>query len=932
MRAGAVQIGALDGGAGTDSLLFDILSGEASVTGAITGWETVRKTGAGTLTLRDTGTISPGLSFLAGTLLAEGTLGATAISAPTGATLGGSGSLGAVTIADGATLSPGGAGAGVGTLTMSSLILSSTSRLLFNLGAPGQVGGADNDLINVTGNLTLDGLLDINPRAAFGVGVYRLINYGGALTDGGLTMGTAPSARYDVQTSVAGQVNLVVGLIDDLSIQFWDDGDTSPDGVVDGGAGTWSTGRTNWTNLGGTANNAWAGNFAVFQNVGGAVTVEGQQGVTGMQFMANGYRLSAGANGALSLNAPQTTIRIDPGITAELALPLIGTGTLVKRDLGTLFLSGTNSYSGGTVIREGVLRVASDGALGAAAGGVTLDGGVLRYEAAASSARAFTIGAGGGTLDAANALTLSGAIGGGGALTKTGAGTLTLSGNSSAYTGSTTISGGVLNITGSLGGLLTIGSGARLGGTGTVGSVTIASGGILAPGNSPGTLNATGNVIFRAGSFYDLEISAAGARDLLAATGTATIEGGTVRVTALDPETQYTDNTRYTFLTAAGGRTGTFTGLTENSAFLDFILGYDGTSAFVTVDVIRTFPDVAQTFNQDQASTALMAFNGGGADALAVYNQLLLLDEGPARAAFDRASGEIYATMLASALRRADGEARRLLGVAQAGSGEGWSLWGTVSGDSGEVEGDGNGAAFEHDAIRGTIGADYRGADNAWALGLGGGYWKGDTTLSARASRAETEGWHLGGYARYGTGGAGVTATLSGAYAQGKAEVARIVSAGSITRAASADLDVDSWAVAGELRYGFELGRSLAVGPFARASMAEGDLGSFSEAGAQSLNLSGSGSNHDGRTRYGGGLFGRWTGASGAIDATVAYVTGGDDPTEVGLVMTGAAGAPYRVRSARGDGEGVELGLGGRFDLGGGWSIGADVAAFSGGN
>ena len=551
MRAGAVQVGALDGGTGNDALLFDIASGEASATGAITNFESVRKTGAGMLTLRDTGTIGS-FSFLAGTLFAEGNLGASAIAAPSGTTFGGSGSVGAVTIADGSTITPG--GSGVATLTMASLALSGTSRLRFDLGAPGQVGGADNDLINVTGNLTLDGLLDVNPRAAFGIGVYRLINYGGALTDNGLTIGNAPAASYTVQTSMAGQVNLVVGAVDDLSIQFWDDGDTSPDGVVDGGVGTWTGGRTNWTNVGGTANNAWAGNFAVFQTAGGAITVEGQQGIIGMQFMANGYRLAAGTGGTLSLSVAETIIRVDPGISAELALPLIGNGALVKRDTGTLILSGVNTYAGGTVIREGVLQVAGDTSLGAASSGVTLDGGILRFASAGSSARGFTILAGGGTIDHANALTLSGAIGGSGAFTKTGAGTLTLSGNSSAFTGATNINGGILNLTGSLGGTLAIGNGARLGGNGTLGNLVVASGGILAPGTSPGTLNATGNVDFPFGLALRSGAGGGAAQPICSrATGMATIEGGTVRVATLDPETQYVDGTRYTFLTAAGG-------------------------------------------------------------------------------------------------------------------------------------------------------------------------------------------------------------------------------------------------------------------------------------------------------------------------------------------------------------------------------------------
>ena len=791
------------------------------------------------------------------------------------------------------------------------------------LGAP-----SPDPIVTVGGNLTLDGRLNVSDAGGFGDGVYRLFNYGGALTNNGLALGPLPGgANGNVQTAIAGQVNLVVGGAGpDLSIQFWDGADTAPDGAIDGGAGAWNAGASNWTSADGNFNAPWAGNFAVFQNAGGAVTVEGAQGVTGMQFTGNGYRLAAGTGGSLLLNAAETIVRVDPGITAELALPLGGAGALVKRDTGTLILSGVNSYSGGTVIREGVLEAAADTALGA--GGVTLDGGTLRFAAAATSARNFVIGAGGGTIDAPNALTLSGGIGGAGALTKAGAGILTLSGNSSGYTGTTNVGAGALLVTGSLGGSLNVQSGGRLLGTGTLADVTIASGGIVAPGASIGTLNASGDVIFRAGSIYELELAAAGGTDLLAVTGTATIEGGTVRILALDPETQYVDGRSYTFLTAAGGRTGTFAGLTETSAFLDFALGYTATSALVTVAVVRTFPDVALTFNQRQASTALAAFGQtAGSDSLAVYNQLLLLDGDAARAAFDASSSEIYPVLVASELRRDAGLASRFIARGHARSGEGWGLWGGASGHDGRTDADGNGARYTRDGIGGELGVDYAGPGNAWAIGFGGGYDDGDVALRDRASRAEADGWHLGFYARYGSGGAGFTATIGGAWAQAEADVTRNIAFGTLARTASARVDVDSWALGGELRYGFALGGGWAVGPAARIVHAEADLGSVAETGATSLNLSGGDGNDDDRTRLGGGLFARWEGAQGSLDASVSWLRGGSAPTEIGLVMAGAPAVPYRVRSARGDGDAAAFTLAGALELGGGWSLGVNVEA-----
>lgn len=801
------------------------------------------------------------------------------------------------------------------------------------LGAP-----SINPVITVGGNLTLDGRLTVTDAGGFGDGVYRLFNYGGALTDNGLALSALPGgANGTIQTGIANQINLVVGGAGPgpgpgpaPNIQFWDGTDTVPDGAIDGGTAAWNNGATNWTRAAGEVNDPWVGEFAVFQATPGTVTIDsGGVSASGLQFAVGGYRVEGGP---LTLSAP-ATLRVGDGsgagsgMSATIASAIGGSGGLDKTDLGTLVLTGANSYSGGTRVSGGVLQVSADAALGATSGGVTLDGGALRAGGAFSSARSFTIGAGGGTLDVGgNAVTLSGAIGGAGALTKAGAGTLVLSGSSAGYTGTTNVAAGTLSLSGTLGGTTTIGAGAALRGTGTLGGLVLA--GTLAPGNSIGTLSVTGNATFNAGSFYDLELAAAGGTDLLSVAGTAAIQGGTVRVAALDPETQYVDGRSYTFLTAAGGRSGTFAGLSESSAFLDFALGYTATSAFVTVFVLRSFPDVALTFNQRQASTSLAAFaQTPGSDSLSVYNQLLLLDGDAARAAFDASSGEIYPVLVASELRRGAGLASRFLARAQAASGEGWGLWGGASGHDGRTDGDGNGARYTHDGIGGELGIDYRGPNDQWAVGFGIGYDDGDADLKERASRGEADGWHVGGYARYGSGGAGFTATLGGAYASGNAEVIRDIAFGTLNRTATAKVDLDSWALGAEARYGFALGGGWSVGPSARIVHAEADLGAFAETGAMSLNLSGGSSNDEDRTRYGGGLFARWEGAQGSLDASASWLHGGGAPTELGLAMAGAPATPYRVRSARGDGDAAAITLAGALELGGGWSLGVNAEA-----
>jgi fibronectin-binding autotransporter adhesin len=84
------------------------------------------------------------------------------------------------------------AGSSPGTLTIGGdMLLTSGTVIDFELGEAGVVGGANNDLVLVGGNLTLDGILNVAGFGpGYGAGYYRLFNYGGSLTDNGLALGT----------------------------------------------------------------------------------------------------------------------------------------------------------------------------------------------------------------------------------------------------------------------------------------------------------------------------------------------------------------------------------------------------------------------------------------------------------------------------------------------------------------------------------------------------------------------------------------------------------------------------------------------------------------------------------------------------------------------------------------------------------------------
>lgn len=96
-----------------------------------------------------------------------------------------------------------------------------------------------------------------------------------------------------------------------------------------------------------------------------------------------------------------------------------------KRGGGTLSLSGNNTYSGGTTIKDGRIKIQSASNLGSA-GTLTLDGGGLMLGASVTLTRELTVASGGGTFDTNGYDGTINAFSGSGTFTKSGAGNLTL--------------------------------------------------------------------------------------------------------------------------------------------------------------------------------------------------------------------------------------------------------------------------------------------------------------------------------------------------------------------------------------------------------------------------------------------------------------------------------------------------------------------------
>lgn len=315
-------------------------------------------------------------------------------------------------------------------------------------------------------------------------------------------------------------------------------------------AGTAGGGAINWDN--GTSNRGDGG----FSAIGGEATVTlvttagGSAAATprwgdGL-FVPDGYVLLFGSSKADSRITLSNNVGLDngtptsyfareirvadnpnsPSDVAVLSGAITGSANadLLKTGPGELELTGTNSYIGNTLIREGTLTVSNGSAI-AGAGAVVLSdiaGATLRLNSSETIGTLTGGGTTGGNVNLqANTLTVGdqrdstfgGVISGAGSVVKQGSGVLNLTA-ANTFAGGITVSDGVLLANNTAGsatgtGAVVVESGGTLGGTGiianTVGPVTINSGGALAPGNSVGTLT-TNDQTWAAGGIYIWEL------------------------------------------------------------------------------------------------------------------------------------------------------------------------------------------------------------------------------------------------------------------------------------------------------------------------------------------------------------------------------------------------------------------------------------------
>lgn len=421
-----------------------------------------------------------------------------------------------------------------------------------------------------------------------------------------------------------------------------------------------------------------------------------------------------------------------------------------------------------------------------------------------------------------------------------GSGTTTFTGDSSSFLGTTWVEAGTVNVNGSLGGSLDVAN-ARLGGSGTVGTTVLGAGAIIAPGNSVGMLTVDGDLTFDADSTYEVEVDTVSRMaDRIYVTGTAYLNGASVAHIGLCG--CYPWYMTQTILTADGGIDGTFGSISSDFAFLTPDLAYDTNN--VRMALLRNDIDFTEVTHSPNQTGVASAANGLG-PGNPVYDEIVMMTEEQARAAFDALSGEAYGSAGSAAFASAQ-QLRDVLQVrlqmfsggqvAAAGyapaagdalAADAPSVWGQIFGSWGTNDATATAAKLDRRSSGFLGGADKPVGENA-RIGFALGYSRSEFDVSARSSSGDSDNFHIASYAGTKLGPVDLGATLG--YSYGRAQATRTVIVGGLTNNLEADYDTHTFQASVEAATDLDLG-PVVLTSFAGLAATHVETGGFTETG-----------------------------------------------------------------------------------------------------
>jgi autotransporter-associated beta strand protein/T5SS/PEP-CTERM-associated repeat protein len=451
---------------------------------------------------------------------------------------------------------------------------------------------------------------------------------------------------------------------------------------------------------------------------------------------------------------------------------------------------------------------------------------------------------------------------------KTGAGELDLD-NTTNVNGIANVVAGLLSVNGQLNAnSVMVDPTATLGGAGVIVAQNVVVNGNLSPGNSPGTLNVVGNLVLGAGSSTVIEIESPTNLDRIVVSGTATL-GGTLNAVAYGGGT-ITPGARYDFLQAGSidgefdsliapdglrirflnsGTVGTL--LFGPASFVPYALNQNQINVAKALDifVLATEGDsivvgtALDSLTTEQFPAAFDQIMPGFYESLAdmaieqAFNQTQMLNQRISSvrlgAAGFQAIGGISQPLVHDKNGKSAAEAKDASPIVESATATNWNAWALGTGMFSRSTDLGRLQNYNNDAGGFLVGSDYRWSEN-FVTGLYGGY---DYSYAEYNGGGSTKGnsFSFGTYASYAKDGYYADAVIGGGYTGFQTQ--RSIAFGTIDRTASADPGSGQFTAGLNLGKDFEVGK-FTLGPIVGAQYTYAGIGSFTESGAESLDLS----------------------------------------------------------------------------------------------